>query len=251
MKRALFFLLGAAIGLQPISTEAQLNGAIQPVEYLDFVGGSGQGGTYGVQVGAYRGRFLADAEVGPSVARTTTSNQFAIYCVDYLHYASNSEGLVTATALGQANDLTGSNTRLQDYGRYQRSAYLASMFDSWQGHQETLGATYGGSFSRAEVWGGLHAAIWDVATGPEGLGSGQTAVARNYFLGLATRNSEGFDTDGWYVLSDFDQSLSSSSSGQEFLMRRVSVPEPSTLLLLLSGVFVLCVANRRRLGLEV
>ena len=251
MKRVCFFLLAGALLLQPISADAQLTGPPNSTEYLDFVGGSGQGGTYGVQVGAYRGRFLADSEVGPSVARTTTSNQFALYCVDYLHYASNSEGLVTVTSLGGAPDLSGTNTRLQDYGRYQKSAYLASLFDSWETHQSTLASVFGGTYTKAQVWGGLHAAIWNVATGPTTLGSGGTAAARYYFLGLATVNGSSFDTSGWYVVSDADQALGSSASGQEFLMKAVSVPEPSTFLLLLSGVFILCVANRRRLGLEV
>lgn len=251
MKRALFFLFATALVLQPTTVAAQLSGAVNPTEYLDFVGGSGQGGTYGVQVGAYQGRFLGNSEVSQTVARTTTSNQFALYCVDYLHYADNSEGLVTLTSLGGSTDLSGTNTRLQDYGRYQKSAYLASMFDSWEDHRATLASNFGGSYTKAQVWGGLHAAIWNVATGPNTLGNGGTAVARNYFLALATQNGTSFDTSGWYVVTDAEQALGSSASGQEFLMQTVSVPEPSTFLLLMSGVFILGIASRRRLGLEV
>lgn len=252
MKRLFFLAFGAAIALQPATVDAQvLSGPIFETEYLDFIGGSGVNGGWGVQVGPYRGSFLADSEVAPSVDRTTTSNEFALYCVDYLHYASTSEGLVTTTDLTGAPDLAGTNTRLQDYSRYRTSAYLASLFDSWETHQATLDADFAGSFTKSNVWGGLHAAIWNVATGPEDLGSGQAAVARGYFLGLATSNAGTFNTDGWYVVSDLDQALSNQYSGQEFLIRTIDVPEPTPLLLLLSGVFILFGANRRRFGVEV
>jgi len=240
MKRALFLAAGLAIALQPIAADAQIfNGTPLPLEYLDFLGGSGQNGTYGVQVGPYVAEFDASTMTG----RTVTSEQFSVYCVDYLHYASNSNGLVNVSALG--GDL--SNTRLGDYGRYQTSAYLSSLFSGWEDHAAVLSADAGMSFSRGDVWSGLHSAIWAVATGPENLGVSNTrvATARSYFFELAGDNAGGFDTDGWYVLSEADVGLTAGNSGQEFLVQ-AGVPEPSTLLLMLTGIAMMIGVSRRR-----
>lgn len=242
MKRTVFLAAAAVIALQPAPVDAQIfNGTPFSLEYQDFVGGSGVNGTYGVQVGPYRSRFLGSG----LTPRATATPQFSVYCVDYFHYASRSDGLVNVSSLG--GDL--SNTRLNDYGSYQRSAYLSSLFDDgvWQVEQANLASIFGGTFTRNNVWGGLHAAIWDVSTGPSGLGSGQTAVARDYFLGLASDNAGSFDTSNWYVLSEADVDLGSSMSGQEFLMRTAAVPEPSAILLMLTGLFLLVGVNRRRI----
>ena len=242
MKRALF-ALGAAAILLPATANAQVfNGSPLPVEYLRFVGGSGQNGTYGVQVGPYVGEFLPSATTG----RSTATPRFAVYCVDYLHYANNSNGLVNVSMVG--GDL--SSTRLNDFGSYQRSAYLASLFDSWEAHETSLEAATGMDFSRRHVWSGLHSVIWDAATGPSGLGSGdaRTAAAAAYFADMADTNAGSYDTSGWFVLSEADVALTAGNSGQEFLMRTADVPEPSTVLLLLSGVGLMILVNRKRLA---
>jgi hypothetical protein len=243
MKRTLLAAVAFALALQPARVEAQLFvGTPFDVEYQQFLSGSGQGGTYGVQVGPYTARFLANG----TTARTTATPAFSVYCVDYLHYASNSTGLVNVT--GVMSGANFANTRLGNFGDYQKSAYLSSLFDSWTTHQAALAAAnVGVTFSKAEVWGGLHAAIWDVATGPAGLGSGDTALARNYFLNLASANGGSYDASGWYVLSERDVALSDGRSGQEFLMRReVAVPEPATVLLMLTGMMLLLVVGRMR-----
>lgn len=241
MKRVLLFALGAALALQPASASAQIfNGTPLPLEYLNFVDGSGVAGTYGVEVGPYSARFAAS----PVTGRSTATPQFSVYCVDYVHYASDATGLVNVAALG--GDL--STTRLGDFGRYQRSAYLSSLFDSWSTHEALLESATGMSFNRRHVWSGLHSLIWDVATGPDNLGVGNTrvAAARAYFSSLANENAGSFDTSGWFVLSEADVSLGSARSGQEFLVRTADVPEPSTVLLLLSGMGLLALASRRR-----
>lgn len=240
MKRSLFVVLGAFLALQPIQASAQIfNGTPLDVEYLKFIEGSHQGGTYGVQVGPYSGRFEATDWTG---GRTTTTSAFALYCVDYLHYASYSTGKVNVSAM--SGNL--SKTRFGDYKRYRRAAYLSSLFDSWKSHQYALNGEHDNDrwFSKSEVWGGLHAAIWNVATGPDDLGSHQTAYAREYFLAMTIPDD--FSTDGWYILSEADVGLDSKYSGQEFLMR-VAVPEPSTVLLMLTGLILLVGANRKRL----
>lgn len=204
-------------------------------------------------MGPYSARFEANG----LTARTTATPAFSVYSVDYLHYSRKSTGLVNVT--GVANGADFSNTRLGNFAGYRNSAYLASLLDSWTAHKTALTlANAGHRFSRAEVWGGLHAAIWDVATGPSGLGSGDTGIAREYFLNLARVNGGSFDATGWYVLSEADVSLAKRRSGQEFLMRaevsvpepaagllrtEVSVPEPATVLLLLTGMMLLMLAG--------
>ncbi|MDA0328049.1 MAG: PEP-CTERM sorting domain-containing protein [Gemmatimonadetes bacterium] len=239
MKRSFLLALAAVFALQPLQASSQVfNGTPYDVEYLRFIGGSGQGGGFGVQVGPYLGSFR-DGTGTPSTSRIGETLPFSLYCVDFLHSASNSNGLVNVTSLG--GNLA--NTRLQDFSRYRKSAYLSSLFDSWQDHQ--VGSMAG--FSKSQIWGGLHAAIWNIATGPLDLGSGDTATARDYFLGLANGTpGTTYDTTGWYILSEADVSLSNSSSGQEFLMR-VSVPEPTTVLLMLTGLVMLVGVNRKRL----
>lgn len=245
MKRALFLAVGAAIALQPIATEAQVfNGTPLPVEYLDFIGGSGVGSSYGVQVGPYTAEFDASAMTG----RTMTSEQFSVYCVDYLHYASNSNGLVNVSSL--SGDLSATRLGAGSYGRYQTSAYLSSLFDGWEAHATALNTETGMSFSQGDVWGGLHSAVWTVATGPGNLGVGnaRTNAARDYFFALAGTNARSYDTSGWYVLSEADVgvTLASTQSGQEFLVH-AGVPEPSTLLLMLTGMALMFGVSRRRL----
>lgn len=240
MKRALFLTAALAFAFQPMAADAQIfNGTPMPLEYLDFLGGSGVGSPYGVQVGPYSARFDTDE----ATVRTTATPQFSVYCVDYLHYANNSNGLVNVSAVG--GDL--SNTRLGDFASYQTSAYLSSLFDGWATHAAALNADTGMSFSRGDVWSGLHSAIWAVATGPENLGVTNTRVAsaRSYFFGLAEDNAGTFDTNGWYVLSEADVALTMSSSGQEFLVQ-AGVPEPSTVLLLLTGMVMMIGVSRRR-----
>lgn len=240
MKRALFLAAGLAIALQPVTAGAQIfNGTPMPVEYLDFLGGSGVGSPYGVQVGPYTARFDNDEMTG----RMTASPQFSVYCVDYLHYANNSNGLVNVSAMN--GDL--SNTRLGDFGTYQTSAYLSSLFEDWNVHAAALNGDTGMTFSRRDVWSGLHSAIWAVATGPEDLGVSNTrvATARSYFFELAGENAGTFDTSDWYVLSEADVALTMASSGQEFLVR-AGVPEPSTLLLMLTGMVLMFGVSRRR-----
>ncbi len=243
MKRVLLFALGAALALQPAPATAQIfNGTPLPLEYLNFVDGSGVAGTYGVEVGPYSARFAAS----PVTGRSTATPQFSVYCVDYLHFANNANGLVNVAAVG--GDL--STTRLGDFGRYQRSAYLSSLFDSWQDHEVVLEAATGMSFNRRHVWSGLHSVIWGAATGPDNLGAGnlRVAAAREYFSALANSNANSFDTSGWFVLSEADVALGAAHSGQEFLVRTADVPEPSTVLLLLTGLGLLGLVSRGRLA---
>ena len=203
MKRFLLSALSAALLAQPLQLNAQqpclYPGVPGATEYLNFLSGSGVNGGYGVQVGPYKAAF------GIGV----TAPAFSIYCVDYTHYAKDQ--YVNVTGLGPVGTL--SNTRLNNYGLYQQAAYLYSLFDT----------------APTTSWGGIHAAIWSLTSG-QTLGN---TTQRNYYLGLAATNASAFNTSGWYVLSP--TSLSSTTGGQEFLIRTVSVPDPATFLLLATG----------------
>lgn len=216
MKRLLPLTLAAGLLLAPAHAAAQLyEGIPDAQEYLEFVQGSGVSSSYGVQVGPYLGYFEGD----PGQPR------FSIYCVDYWHYAKDTK--VNVTQVGTDSDYT--NTRLSSdatvYGKYRHAAYLASLF-------ETL---------PEQDWAELHAAIWTITSGVTP--GGDTGD----FLTAAYAPPQGFTGSGWYVLTPDDKD--SSSSGQEFLMRTASVPEPSTLLLMGSGLMLFYFARRRRLDI--
>jgi hypothetical protein len=227
MKRLLMLVLSVGLLAQPASVDAQqpyfFSGVPDAQEYLDFVSGSGVNGGYGVQVGPYAGRFT-----------TPTSPLFSIYCVDYNHYARDQ--WVNVSALADAPDAL-IKTRLNDYGDYQKAAYLASLFDTGTDVDGIPGV------DGTSSWGGIHAAIWSITSG-QTLGNDYW---RDYYLGLADANAATFSTAGWYVLSPYNVSGGPfDGTGQEFLMRTVSVPEPATFMLLASGLLFLAALSRKR-----
>ncbi len=223
MKRFLLIALTAGWLAQPAQVDAQLyyNGIPDASEYLNFMSGSGQNGGYGVQVGPYVGQFAAPTEAPASAP-------FSLYCVDYLHTAQDQ--MVFAAAIN-GGDL--STTRLNDATKYRKLAYLASLFDSYA--------------QNATNWGGIHAAMWSIASGVTLSQSGNAAqiALRNQLIAAAVPDA--FSADGWYVLSP-----QATPGGQEFLMRtRVSVPEPAGILLMATGLLMLAMVSRKRIGIEM
>lgn len=227
MKRALFTTVGLLVALSPVAVEGQLyNGSSVPLTAeFQFVSGSpGITSTSDfsprVRVGPYTGNFVDDV-----------AGSFTIYCVDYLHYARSLDQVNVTGLDGTHGSLA--NTRLNDAVSYQKAAYLSSLFEDWE--------SYGSS--QQTVWSGIHAAIWEVTSG-ESLGD---ASDRQTFVDMANANYGDVDMSEWYVITNTDLGVRSyDGTGQEFLMRRASVPEPATLLLMITGLVMLVGVSRKR-----
>lgn len=172
-----------------------------------------------VYVGPYTGRLSSSG---------VTSASFSIICVDFEARAGDQN--VVVTSLGDAaGDADLFNTRLGtasgSFNSYRRAAYYASLFDSWT----TLGA------NQRTVWTDIHSMIWSNVSNSFSDGGVQTAFDLNAW--------ETFSLDGWYLLTSTD-----SPHFQEMLVRgpTASVPEPSTYLLMATGLAFLAVLGRRR-----
>lgn len=230
MKR--FFALLAALGfvLAPAVASAQLAPIPNPVEYLDFV--SASPGTYstvgGVNqvVGPYTGRFLTGKYGSP------TSAQFSIFCVDIA--GSATDAWVRSTSLAPpGGDAAMASTKLGtsagSFAKYTQAAYLSSLFSAWS----TVDP------DKKTAWSGIHAAIWTIMSGTTAGDAGFT-LRDQLMAQAAAAYGSGWRAYHWYVLTPTDPTW-----GQEFL---VVTPEPSTYLLLATGLLFLVAFGRKRLA---
>jgi hypothetical protein len=189
----------------------------------------------------------------------------------------------TEVRLKDAVDLNpgGIDSRLM---QYRQAAFLAAMFESYAdlgtfnfdsngalaGGETTFGA-FGSGDTRRNVWSGIHAAIWSIMTpgfpgSVGGINDIDLAMAMALpFINLAQDASAGigsaatafaeFDFSEWSVLTDVNAD-GQTGGKQEFLVRTTVpgvigvnvVPEPATVVLLLSGFLILFGVGRKRFG---
>lgn len=230
-------VLWAAFALFPVAVQGQwiddYQGVLNDGEtyFLDYQNaGSNTASTRTFSSDEFSGRVY----VGPYEGRFggLTAPSFSIICIDFEAFAGDQN--VVVTSLGDAgSDGDLGNTRLGtqagSLNRYRQAAYYASLFDSW----EDLGT------SRQSVWTDIHAMIWS------GMSDSFVDSAPNSTPGLLAHAgaAEDYSADGWYVLTG-----TGDNPGQEMLVRTrtATVPEPSTYLLMATGLFFLAVLGRKR-----
>ena len=177
----------------------------------------------GSVIGSYSG--YGSYYVGPYQATVLSqpgTPTLDIYCVDFLH--SISLGYVwTAGFRSLAGDLTGTRGGNSAAVDYLKAAWLASQF----------------AVSNPAEWKNIQATMWNLfaPTAPDPTAYG--AHASNHWLQEATTNYQTVNPNYWYVVTDV-----ASPGTQEFLT--YVTPEPSTYLLLATGLFFLGFMYLRR-----
>ena len=207
---------------------------------VDFNGDkSSNGSVGGFAVGPYQAD-LTNFNVQMGVAGLAPLINATIWCVDFNHYANNNADSYYSTAFsGNSVGLPGNGdfTQTRRYAAngnnsalaqrdYRQAAWLIEQYDLTGGTSAT--------YSAVNVQG----TIWTLfgASGLTGYTDLTSGLPSNASLAL---------TQNWYVLSDYGEY--GSASNQEYLTSRPStVPEPSTYLLMATGLAVLGAAGRRR-----
>ncbi len=241
MKRIAIFAVSAALTLavQPAVSQDVLPRSLGPMESFRFTAGSGVGASWGnVQIGPYHGVMTSDP----------TQPQVTLYCVDFAHSIHKDQtwnANITNLAGGSFTD-----TRVSDVEQYKKAAFLSSLFESYSDY---VGVTYGaGNFAdQKEVWSGLHAAIWTIMT--PGFGNTLADQMAAPFLALANAAMQsnyagtGMNFTEWSVVSDKCNGTTVATTAcpqvggvQEYLVHTV-VPEPETVVLMMTGLFALAV----------
>lgn len=178
------------------------------------------GGTYqsfteyingkGVYVGPYKG-----------TVETSMGDMFpaSLYCVDFVHEVSNGDSwsAYSTPITSSANFENTYQFGIGTFDLYRKTAFLASLF-------RVVGTT-------DDAWSSLHGAIWSLTN--EVSGYDPDSYFKEY-----EDEWEAFDASNWYVLSD------ANGVKQEFLVERV--PEPATIILLLTGFMAIVVLARQR-----
>jgi hypothetical protein len=177
----------------------------------------------------YQGRYTNftgwGVYVGPYWGSVGGFSPTSLYCVDFVNtirsgdtwsaFATPLDGSdLSHTYLGNETDINGHT--YQNIERYTRAAFAASLFSV---------------VDKTEAnWSALHGYIWSLMNPNEFTWDHGFTFSNEHKV--LFRN---FDPSKWYVLSDvryFDSNYE-GAVGQEFL---VYVPEPATVILLLSGL---------------
>lgn len=154
--------------------------------------------------------------------------QFDMFCID--PHNSPMDGNVYITKLADAGSMY---TYQSNFTNYQKAAWLVSQFGSADPNSHTNGAIQG--------------AIWKLAGA---VPSGYTPPAGSIDMWIAKADAfvaanQGWGVNAFAILSDTDHLQDADTYGQEFM---VQLPEPGSVLLLLSGlVGIAGVVVRRRI----
>jgi hypothetical protein len=189
-------------------------------------------GTYYTSI--YRGQFLSG---GPTTA------QVDIYCVDFFHSVSvNQEWNAWFSPLsGSMANTYGVRFRNWDLAiageRYAAAAYLASQFNP-------------ADPNKATTWPALQAKIWNLMGQTNTLSNDFTAAGVNSSqfpiaqsgstLNDAITNGANINGSEWTVISDVGTTKNGVTTyAQEFLVQQSVVPEPETVILLVTGLLAI------------
>ncbi|MBC7842319.1 MAG: PEP-CTERM sorting domain-containing protein [Gemmatimonadaceae bacterium] len=193
-------------------------------------------GTYSV---AYQFADVGTQRVGPYAL---TFDMFdgaikAIVCVDFNnHFQNAAPYLANLTLLSSDAATMASRTRVGqvlggDVGltRYTKMVWLALQFETEPTTQ----------------WGGIHGAIWSLQGAAGGPAVAQNPSIQFWLDQLAGADLSTVDLGGFAVVTD-TRTLNGLGGSQEFLVRSNVVPEPSTYLLLATGMLGVAILARRR-----
>jgi hypothetical protein len=260
MKRALSLALALTLAALPNVARAQDGVTFQDGDQIKLanVDNAVVASWGGVYLGPYTGQLVSDP----------TQPMFTMYCVDYDHEISLGQTWTINESNLATSDLSQTREGTSGLGTYQQTAYLASLFDSWNllsGVQwdplhstQTFGQYFasigsGVTWSQRNVWSGIHAAIWSMtAASFPTAGSLADALAHAFAVYADYQYGQGFAGTGinfaeWSVLSPTP--LAGTGTAQEMLVRTTVTPEPETWVMLGTGMLLLFgFARKRRPG---
>lgn len=213
-------------------TAANLSAQAPVLGTLQYTGDlSNNGAVNGADVGPYTANLTGyNAQFGLPAASPATLVDYLVWCVDWDHYTTGSVDSYYSTAFqtnigGIAGNGDFSKTLQNDENKYRTAAWLIEQY-----YANAAG------FTAVNVQG----TIWNLM-----------GASLSGFTDLSGLVPVSFSlTQNWYVLSDAVVAGQGhqQTPHQEYLtsVARPQVPEPSTLVLLASGIFALGVASRRR-----
>ncbi|HWH53471.1 MAG TPA: PEP-CTERM sorting domain-containing protein [Gemmatimonadaceae bacterium] len=154
-------------------------------------------------------------------------------CVDFFHDVVNNEvWTANLTNLGTGIGV-GSVTRNSSLQLYQEAAWLTTQYP-----------TNPTTTAQRQTVADIQATMWDLFPIPSGYSAPPTPTS-SYWLGQAQANYGSIDYSNFWVVTAVNKD--DPASAQEFIMRTTTTPEPSTIVLLLTGLgLVGLVAWRRR-----
>lgn len=237
-------VLALAVGSAATFGAAELNAQPYYTDtegYLDFRGAVGGGGNIaGALVGPYKAGF-STASMGAAYA----ASQFNVFCIDILGAASDSRvqlmNFGQATAYGPLVNKFADNPEGTVGGltveKLNQAAWLTSQFTN----------------ANQAQWKNLHHAIWGIfwdagVNGYGGMGNlpALTVDAQNYMASAATAVDNGFDGSNYRVFVTMNNAGTEFVGDRQIFLGQIVTPEPSSYLLMATGLLAVGYVARRR-----